>query len=93
MDFDCVYVLSQQADPSSAKNAGKEIAEAGFRLFWNKINRLLMDYQKLGRPLIQSWCFQDKCPKRLRLRFDAFGYDGSTNAKVMGKELDRRYFD
>jgi hypothetical protein len=44
MDFDCVYVLAQQADPSSAKNAGKEIAEAGFRLFWNNINRLLMDY-------------------------------------------------
>jgi hypothetical protein len=45
MDFDCVYVLAQQADPSSAKNAGKEIAEAGFRLFWNNINRLLADYQ------------------------------------------------
>jgi len=27
------------------------------------------------------------------LRFDAFGYDVSTNAKVMGKELGRRYFD
>jgi hypothetical protein len=46
MDFDCVYVLAQQADPSSAKNAGKEIAEAGSRLFWNNINRLLMDYPK-----------------------------------------------
>jgi hypothetical protein len=27
------------------------------------------------------------------LRFDAFRYDGSTKAKVMGKELCRRYFD
>jgi hypothetical protein len=45
MDFDCVYVLTQQADPSSAKNTEKEIAGAGFRLFWNNINRLLMDYQ------------------------------------------------
>jgi len=41
----CVYVLAQQADPSSAKNVGKERAEAGFRLFWNNINRLLVDYQ------------------------------------------------
>lgn len=38
MAFACVYVLAQQADPSSAKNAGKERAEAGFRLFWNNIN-------------------------------------------------------
>ena len=30
--------------PSSAKNTGKERAEAGFRLFWNYINRLLVDY-------------------------------------------------
>jgi hypothetical protein len=51
MDFDCVYVLAQQADPSSAKNAGKEIAEAGFRLFWNNINRLLMDYQSANKTL------------------------------------------
>jgi hypothetical protein len=51
MDFDCVYVLAQQADPSSAKNAGKEIAEAGFRLFWNKINRLLMDYPFFNIPI------------------------------------------
>jgi hypothetical protein len=29
MAFVCVYVLAQQADPSSAKNAGKERAEAG----------------------------------------------------------------
>jgi len=43
--FACVYVLAQQADPSSAKNVGKERAEAGFRLFWNNINRLLVDYQ------------------------------------------------
>ena len=46
MVFVCVYVLAQQADPSSAKDAGKERAEAGFRLFWNFINRLLVDYQK-----------------------------------------------
>jgi len=46
MVFVCVYVLAQQADPSSAKNAGKERAEAGFRLFWNNINQLLVDYQK-----------------------------------------------
>jgi hypothetical protein len=39
MAFACVYVLAQQADPSSAKNVGKERAEAGFRLFWNNINR------------------------------------------------------
>jgi hypothetical protein len=42
-------VLAQQADPSSAKNVGKERAEAGFRLFWNNINRLLMDYHYLGK--------------------------------------------
>jgi len=47
MAFACVYVLAQQADPSNAKNAGKERAKAGFRLFWNNINRLLMDYQPL----------------------------------------------
>jgi|GEM_PF-6401098 hypothetical protein len=46
MVFVCVYVLAQQADPSRAKDAGKERAEAGFRLFWNFINRLLVDYQK-----------------------------------------------
>jgi len=46
MVFVCVYVLAQQADPSNAKNAGKERAEAGFRLFWNNINQLLVDYQK-----------------------------------------------
>jgi len=45
MAFACVYVLAQQADPSSAKNVGKEKAEAGFRLFWNNINQLLVDYQ------------------------------------------------
>jgi hypothetical protein len=43
--FACVYVLAQQADPSRAKNVEKERAEAGFRLFWNNINRLLVDYQ------------------------------------------------
>ena len=47
MAFACVYVLAQQADPSSAKNVGKERAEAGFRLFWNNINRLLVDYQQV----------------------------------------------
>ena len=44
MAFACVYVLAQQARPRSAKNGGKGRAEAGFRLFWNNINRLLMDY-------------------------------------------------
>jgi len=37
-------VLAQQADPSSAKNAGKERAKAGFRLFWNNMNQQIMDY-------------------------------------------------
>jgi hypothetical protein len=45
MDFDSVYMLAQQADPSSAENMGKERAEAGFRLLSNNINRLLVDYQ------------------------------------------------
>jgi hypothetical protein len=45
MAFACVYVLAQQADPSSTKNMEKERAEAGFRLFWNNINRLLVGYQ------------------------------------------------
>ncbi|MHB8100712.1 MAG: hypothetical protein ACYDEF_00655 [Methanosarcina sp.] len=40
----CVNVLAMLADPSSAKNAGKERVEAGFRLFWNNINRLLVDH-------------------------------------------------
>jgi hypothetical protein len=47
MAFACVYVLAQQVDPISAKNTGKERTEAGFRLFWNNINRLLVDYQSL----------------------------------------------
>jgi hypothetical protein len=48
MTFARVYVLAQQADPSSAKNSGKEKAEAGFRLFWNNINRLIVDYRLFG---------------------------------------------
>jgi|GEM_PF-2942553 hypothetical protein len=44
MAYACFYVLAMPADPSSAKNAGKGRAEAGFRLFWNNINRLLVDY-------------------------------------------------
>ncbi len=35
MAFDCVYLLAQQDEHSSAKNAGKERAETGFRLIWN----------------------------------------------------------
>ena len=44
MAYACFYVLAMPAYPSSAKNAGKGRAEAGFRLFWNNINRLLVDY-------------------------------------------------
>jgi len=35
MAFACVYLLAQQDEHSSAKNAGKERAETGFRLIWN----------------------------------------------------------
>jgi hypothetical protein len=47
MAFACVYVLAQQANPSSAKNAGKERAETVFRLFRNNINQQMMDYRNL----------------------------------------------
>ena len=50
MAFACVYLLAQRADPSSARNVKKR-AEAGFRLFWNNINRLLMDYQSANKTL------------------------------------------
>jgi hypothetical protein len=33
MAFACVYVLSQQANPSSAKNAGKEEQKLDFDYF------------------------------------------------------------
>lgn len=35
MAFACVYLLVQQDEHSSAKNAGTERAETGFRLIWN----------------------------------------------------------
>ena len=35
MAFACVYLLAQQDEHSSAKNAGKKRAETGFRLIWN----------------------------------------------------------
>jgi hypothetical protein len=47
MAFACVYVLAQQADPYQRQKCGKERSEAGFRLFWNNINRLLVDYQQV----------------------------------------------
>jgi hypothetical protein len=47
MAFDCVYVLAPQADPQQRQKCGKKRAEAGFRLSWNNINRLLVDYQIL----------------------------------------------
>ncbi|MDY9927875.1 hypothetical protein [Methanosarcina sp.] len=39
MALDCVYVLAQQDDPSSVKNAGKERAEAGL----DSVGILLID--------------------------------------------------
>jgi len=47
MAFACVYMLDSRLTPSSAKNAGKERVETGFRLFWSNINRLLVDYRNL----------------------------------------------
>jgi len=49
MDFACVYVLAQQADPPSAPKMREKRAEAGFRLFWNSINRLLVDYRSIEK--------------------------------------------
>jgi hypothetical protein len=33
--------------PQKRQKCGKERVEAGFRLFWNNINRQMMDYQNI----------------------------------------------
>jgi hypothetical protein len=40
------FMCSRSRLTPARQNAGKERAEAGFRVFWNYINRLLVDYQK-----------------------------------------------
>jgi hypothetical protein len=57
MAYACVYVLAQLAGLSSAKNAGKERAEVGFRLFWNNINQQMMDFQNFYLIIFASYIF------------------------------------
>ncbi|MGB9132499.1 MAG: hypothetical protein WCB90_07825, partial [Methanosarcina sp.] len=43
--FLLAFMCSHSRLTQQRQKYGKEIAEAGFRLFWNNINQQMMDYQ------------------------------------------------